>query len=52
GTPNLIQQPVMLASYDYCLIGDEIYAASSVISKEPIKLGSIAGEDIGKYISL
>jgi hypothetical protein len=32
------------------LIGEELYAASAYISREPLLLGAIKGEDWGKVI--
>jgi hypothetical protein len=37
---------------DYCLIGEELYAASAYLSREPKLLGSLKGQDAGKAILL
>ncbi len=52
GTARLTQIPFFAAACDYVLIGEELYAASAICSKNPIKLGSIAGQDIGKIIAV
>ncbi len=50
GTPATSQLPFFVASCDYTLIGEEMYAASSYLSREPTLLGSIKGEDYSKMI--
>jgi hypothetical protein len=50
GTPATGQLPFFIASCDYTLIGEEMYAASSYLSREPTLLGSIKGEDYSKAI--
>jgi len=35
---------------DYTLIGEELYAASAYLSREPKLLGSLRGQDCGKVI--
>jgi hypothetical protein len=34
------------------LIGEELYAASAYLSKEPIQIGTLRGQDIGKAVIL
>jgi hypothetical protein len=34
------------------LIGEELYAASAYLSKEPVQIGTLRGQDIGKAIIL
>jgi hypothetical protein len=48
GTTQTTQIPFLIASCDYTIIGDEYYAASAYISREPTLLGSLAGQDIAK----
>ncbi|QOR33765.1 hypothetical protein IMX26_09645 [Clostridium sp. 'deep sea'] len=48
GSANISQVPFFVAACDYVLIGEELYAAGAIASGNPIKLGSIAGQDIGK----
>jgi hypothetical protein len=50
GTTQTTQIPFLIASCDYTIIGDEYYAASAYISREPTLLGSLAGQDIAKAI--
>lgn len=50
GTPATTQLPFFIAACDYTLIGEEMYAASSYLSREPVLLGSIKGEDYGKLV--
>jgi hypothetical protein len=52
GTPATTQIPFFLASCDYTIIGDEFYAASAYLSREPTLLGSLVGQDIGKGVLL
>lgn len=52
GTPSTLQLPFFVAACDYTLIGEEYYAASAYISREPIIVGSIKGQDIGKMVLL
>lgn len=50
GTPSITQIPFFLASCDYTIIGDEYYAASAYLSREPTLLGSLVGQDYGKLL--
>jgi hypothetical protein len=50
GTDQVSQLPFFVTACDYTLIGEELYAASAYISKEPLLLGAIKGEDLGKFI--
>ncbi len=50
GTPGVIQVPFFIASCDYTIFGDEFYAASAYLSKEPTLLGSLVGQDYAKSI--
>ena len=34
------------------MIGEELYAASAYLSKEPIQIGTLRGQDIGKAVIL
>ncbi|HUT74798.1 MAG TPA: DUF6754 domain-containing protein [Armatimonadota bacterium] len=52
GTPATTQVPFFLASCDYTIIGDEYYAASAYLTREPTLLGSLVGQDIGKGLLL
>lgn len=48
GTANTHQIPFFVAACDYCLIGDEVYAASAYLSKESVLLGSLITSDFVK----
>lgn len=50
GTAEIAQLPFFVAACDYTLIGEELYAASAYISKDPLMVGSIKGQDIVKLI--
>ncbi len=52
GTPSIIQIPFFLAACDYTIIGDEYYAASAYLSREPTLLGSLVGQDYGKILMM
>jgi hypothetical protein len=42
------QTPFLIAACDYVLIGDEFYAASAYLGREPVLVGSLVGQDWGK----
>ena len=50
GTDQVTQLPFFVTACDFTLIGEELYAASAYISKEPLLLGAIKGEDLGKVV--
>jgi hypothetical protein len=52
GTDSVFQLPFFITACDYTLIGEELYAASAYLSKEPLLLGSLKGQDWGKMIIL
>ncbi|MEA1912813.1 MAG: DUF6754 domain-containing protein [candidate division WOR-3 bacterium] len=52
GTNATTQLPFFVAACDYVLMGEEMFAASAYISKEPRLLGSIKGSDLAKSILL
>lgn len=52
GTANTHQMPFLIATCDYCLIAEELYAASADITKDPWILGCLRGEDIMKLVIL
>jgi len=45
GSTQTTQTPFFIAACDYVLIGDEYYAASAYLSREPILVGSLVGQD-------
>ncbi len=50
GTPSITQIPFFITSCDYTIIGDEFYAASAYLSREPTLLGSLVGQDYAKGV--
>ena len=52
GTDSDHQLPFFVTTCDYTLIGDELYAASAYLSREPVQLGTLRGQDIGKAVLL
>ena len=52
GTAMPAQLPFFVAACDYTLIGEELYAASAYLSREPVMLGCIKGQDFVKFVLL
>ncbi len=52
GTDAISQLPFFVTACDYTIIGEELYAASAYISREPTLLGSLKGQDAYKAISI
>jgi len=52
GTAMTYQIPFFVVACDYTLIGEEIFAAGAVVSQDKPLLGSIAGQDIVKIITI
>lgn len=50
GTSRTFQIPFFVAAADYTLIGEEMFAGGAYLSKDPVKLSSIAAQDIGKLV--
>lgn len=50
GTAMPSQLPFFVAACDYTLIGEELFAASAYLSREPRQLGSLKGQDVGKAL--
>ena len=50
GTDSYPQLPFFVTACDYTLMGEELYAASAYLSREPRLLGSLRGQDFGKAI--
>ena len=50
GTDALHQLPFFITACDYTLIGEELYAASAYLSREPLLLGSLKGQDMTKAV--
>jgi hypothetical protein len=50
GTANIHQLPFFVVACDYTLIGEELYAASAYLSKEPRLVGGLKGADLMKVV--
>ena len=49
-TDSSAQIPFFVVACDYTIIGEELYAAGAYLSREPLLLGSLKGQDIAKLI--
>ena len=49
-TDAYTQLPFFITTCDYTLMGEELYAASAYLSRDPKLLGSLKGQDLGKAI--
>jgi hypothetical protein len=52
GTPSITQLPFFIATCDYTIIGDEYYAATAYLTREPVLSGSLVGQDRAKLVLL
>jgi hypothetical protein len=52
GTAEVAQLPFFVTTCDYTLIGEELYAAGAYLSREPVVMGSIKGQDAVKFLLL
>jgi hypothetical protein len=52
GTDAISQLPFFVTACDYTIIGEELYAASAYLSREPSLLGSLKGQDVFKLICI
>lgn len=50
GTDEIAQLPFFVVACDYTLIGEELYAASVYLNREPILLGTLKAQDYAKGI--
>lgn len=50
GTDSTYQIPFFVVACDYCLIGEELYAASAYLSHEPRLMGTLRTADTVKII--
>ena len=48
GSASASQLPFFVAACDYTLIGEELYAASAWLSRDPMQVGSLKGQDAAK----
>lgn len=51
GTAEASQLPFFVAACDYTLLGEELFAASAYLSREPQQLGTLKGQDAGKVLA-
>jgi hypothetical protein len=52
GTANTHQIPFFIAACDYALLGEEIYAASAYLTREPVLVGCLIAQDWGKMFGV
>jgi hypothetical protein len=52
GTGSEYQLPFFIAACDYTLLGEELLAAGAYLAKDPVRLGSLAGQDWSKLLAL
>ncbi len=50
GSTKNTQTPFFIAACDYVLIGDEFYAASAFLTRQPVLVGSLVGQDWCKML--
>ena len=50
GTDQVAQLPFFITACDYTLMGEELYAASAYLAKEPLLLGTLKAQDLSKMI--
>ncbi len=50
GTDAVTQLPFFITACDYTLIGEELYAASAYLSRDPLLLSTLKAQDAGKLI--
>lgn len=50
GTASISQIPVFVAACDYCLIGEELFAAKGYVERDPPSLGSLLASDLLRSI--
>ncbi|HEU4725871.1 MAG TPA: DUF6754 domain-containing protein [Candidatus Eisenbacteria bacterium] len=51
GCDQVTQLPFFVCSCDYTLLGEELYAASAYLGREPIQLATIAAQDWAKALA-
>jgi len=52
GTDAVTQIPFFITTCDYTLIGEELYAASAYLAREPLQLGTLKASDYTKFVIL
>lgn len=48
GTDEVAQLPFFVTTCDYTLIGEELYAASAYLGRDPLLLGALKAQDLAK----
>jgi hypothetical protein len=51
-TTQFTQTPFFIAACDYVLLGDEFYAASAYLGRQPVLVGSLIGVDWSKMLAM
>ncbi len=52
GTDRVTQLPFFITACDYTLMGEELYAATAYLGRDPLMLGSLKGQDWAKAVIL
>ena len=52
GTARMSQLPLFVASCDYCLLGEEMYAGSAYLNNDATAIANIAGQDAAKLYAV
>lgn len=52
GTDAQLALPLLAMTMDYLLIGEEIYAVAASITRDPVQMGSVSAQDVGKVLLL
>jgi hypothetical protein len=50
GTDRVTQLPFFITACDYTLMGEELYAATAYLGRDPLFLGSLKGQDWSKAV--
>ena len=50
GTTSSEQIPFFLTACDYTVIGEEVYAAGAYLSRDPVQMGALRGQDVAKLV--
>jgi len=50
GTDQVAQLPFFITACDYTLMGEELYAASAYLAREPLLLGTLKAQDLSKML--
>jgi hypothetical protein len=52
GTPTITQIPFFVTACDYVIIGDEYFAGTAYLTRDPVLLGSVVGQDRAKLVAI